>query len=290
MRLKEFLLSRRQVHQLFQQGAELPSVVQVPVVSGLPGGAKVHHIAPSYGNMALSVFVEHPSFDDVPDGHEYPRGDASFQLNQYAVLDGRYLAQANYEELKRLRDAVDTELAKYSTPDLPPLGEQWEKEVQPAFSTEHLPHVMKFAEPKKLKGGEMVVADEPINLQHPVDWRKQLAEAQAACTDCMVTMDGIQGDGASLDCSKKRQFNFSIGGVECTELRVPLVDGRMRLAWCRAPFTLIAIDGCVNPLFHLDYGQYDTDVRAVVGRAFMEHWDLQPLDPNRLTMVEVESI
>jgi len=124
-RIREYRIGLRSLMMFLQNGKRLGDCIEV-VQHDLPEGARIHHIAPHYGGMFISVFVEHESFDVVPDGGTAPEACLQFHANAYPVLKaGQWdyvLDDMEQDELMKLTMAAERNLCR-NDPLLDPSSE-----------------------------------------------------------------------------------------------------------------------------------------------------------------------
>lgn len=81
-RVKVLYISHRRTLTLFTQHQKGVSYVNVPQPLGLPEGYKVRSVFPDYTRDAFGFIIEHPSFDEVPDGVCAPEIEVTFESVQ----------------------------------------------------------------------------------------------------------------------------------------------------------------------------------------------------------------
>lgn len=115
-RLRVYHLSWRQLVCFFNGAEQYPYTISVPM-NALPPGSRVWNVFMKPLYMSLGVVVEHPSFDEVKEGHEIP-GEGLFPIEtKLFSLLGRDKFAYNWEmtgtsDLLAMRQEIDREITR----------------------------------------------------------------------------------------------------------------------------------------------------------------------------------
>jgi hypothetical protein len=132
MRIREYMVGMQQFHILFANcGITHCQFVDRLYYPDIPADAKLHHVCLSNGGMQWSVYIEHPSFDDIPE-FQFPPSQP-MTMKSYPIITAAdkdwVLDGLTRDQLITIRDALDKRIEETPLVEPSPSHTTWSNHI-----------------------------------------------------------------------------------------------------------------------------------------------------------------